>query len=136
MTTHSLCAIDTNILLYSLDETDKRKQKIAIQIIDKNPNISSQNLSEFINVLLYKWKIKKISCEYIVTQVLETCKFYPNSQIVYYNSFELIKKYDFQLFDAIVVASALEAGCDILYTEDMHHKLIVNKQLTLINPFL
>lgn len=59
MTTHSLCAIDTNILLYSLDETDKRKQKIAIQIIDKNPNISSQNLSEFINVLLYKWKIKK-----------------------------------------------------------------------------
>lgn len=31
---HSLCAINTNILLYSLDETDKRKQKIAIQIID------------------------------------------------------------------------------------------------------
>ncbi len=83
-----------------------------------------------------KWKIKKSSCEYLVTQILETCKFYSNSEAIYYNSFNLIKKYDFQLFDAIVVASALEAGCEVLYTEDMHHQLLVNEQLKIINPFL
>ena len=136
MITLNSSAIDTNILLYSLDETDVRKQKISIEIIDQNPYISSQNLSEFINVLLFKWKIKKSSCEYLVTQILETCKFYSNSEAIYYNSFNLIKKYDFQLFDAIVVASALEAGCEVLYTEDMHHQLFVNGQLKIINPFL
>ncbi len=52
MITLNSSAIDTNILLYSLDETDVRKQKIAIEIIDQNPYISSLNLSEFINVLL------------------------------------------------------------------------------------
>ncbi|GHT78585.1 hypothetical protein AGMMS50262_21380 [Bacteroidia bacterium] len=49
---------------------------------------------------------------------------------------KLIVKYDFQLFDSIIVASALEAGCDILYSEDMHHGLLVDKQVEIINPFL
>ena len=40
------------------------------------------------------------------------------------------------LRDSIVVASALEAGCDRLYTEDMQHGLIVENQLKIVNPFL
>jgi predicted nucleic acid-binding protein len=48
----------------------------------------------------------------------------------------LIDRYDFQLFDSIIVASALEAGCDILYSEDLQHGLTVEKQLKIINPFI
>lgn len=48
----------------------------------------------------------------------------------------LVKKYLFQLFDAVVVAAALEAGCEILYSEDMHHTLLVNGFLTITNPFI
>jgi predicted nucleic acid-binding protein len=47
----------------------------------------------------------------------------------------LVKKYQFQLFDAVIVASAIEGNCDILYSEDMHHGLLVDKNLTIINPF-
>jgi predicted nucleic acid-binding protein len=47
----------------------------------------------------------------------------------------LVKKYQFQLFDAIIVAVAIEGNCDILYSEDMHHGLVVDKALTIINPF-
>ena len=47
----------------------------------------------------------------------------------------LIDKYDFQIFDSIIVASALEANCEILYSEDMQHNLTVNNQLKIINPF-
>jgi predicted nucleic acid-binding protein len=48
----------------------------------------------------------------------------------------LVKKYNFQLFDSAIVAAALENDCAIFYSEDMHHGLIVEKSLTIINPFL
>ena len=47
----------------------------------------------------------------------------------------LVQRYDFQLFDSVIVASVLEAECDILYSEDLHHGLIVEDKLTILNPF-
>ena len=58
--------------------------------------------------------------------VLSTIKFAQN----------LIAKYDFQVFDGIIIASALEADCDILYSEDMHNGLIIENTLKIINPFI
>ncbi|HEX8019479.1 hypothetical protein [Mucilaginibacter sp.] len=40
-------AVDTNILLYALDDFYPQKQAEAIQIIADNPIFCSQNLSEF-----------------------------------------------------------------------------------------
>ena len=52
-------AIDTNILLYSISKNENRKLPIAANLIDENPIIFPQNLSEFINVLLNRWKYPK-----------------------------------------------------------------------------
>jgi predicted nucleic acid-binding protein len=49
---------------------------------------------------------------------------------------ELVVRYDFQVFDSIVIASALQAGCEILYSEDFQHYFVVENQLTIINPYL
>jgi predicted nucleic acid-binding protein len=49
---------------------------------------------------------------------------------------KIIVRYDLQLFDAVIVAAALQANCTILYTEDMHHGLVINETLTILNPFL
>ncbi len=49
--------------------------------------------------------------------------------------FTLIERYDFQFFDAIIVAGALQSNCTVLYSEDMHHELLVEKQLRILNPF-
>ncbi|GAB3936640.1 hypothetical protein GCM10028827_40020 [Mucilaginibacter myungsuensis] len=60
-----------------------------------------------------------------------------NSELKAYRLAEsLIRKYQFQMFDAIIVAFALEAGCTTLYSEDMQHGLLVEKQLKIINPFI
>jgi len=48
---------------------------------------------------------------------------------------EIMNKYDFQLFDSIIVATALESGCSILYSEDMNDGQIIDSQLEIINPF-
>jgi len=52
-------AIDTNILLYALDDFYPEKQNISIQIIADKPLFCSQSVSEFINVCLHKWKFAK-----------------------------------------------------------------------------
>jgi len=41
-----------------------------------------------------------------------------------------------QVFDAIIVASALETGCNILYSEDMQHNMKIDRKLSIVNPFL
>jgi predicted nucleic acid-binding protein len=52
------------------------------------------------------------------------------------NARKLTARYDFQLFDSIIVAGALEANCSILYSEDMQHGLLVENKLEIVNPFL
>ena len=47
----------------------------------------------------------------------------------------LAERYGFAVYDAMIVAAALIAGCTTLYTEDMRDGLLVEGQLTLVNPF-
>ena len=67
---------------------------------------------------------------------LENCQIQSVSLSTIKLAYHLIQRYDFQLFDSIIVASALEAECDILYSEDLHHGLIVEDKLTILNPFI
>jgi predicted nucleic acid-binding protein len=48
----------------------------------------------------------------------------------------MIDKYDFQIFDAIIIAAALEADCNILYSEDMQNGQIIENTLKIVNPFV
>ena len=43
--------------------------------------------------------------------------------------------YGFEIYDALVVAAALEAGCAMLYSEDFHHGQVIDSKLTVRNPF-
>lgn len=129
-------AVDTNILLYSIDLDSPEKMQRSINLVENKPAICSQNLSEFINVLLRRWKYPKDKIHLIVKEILNACLLNPTTNETYHRGFDLVSKYNFQIFDAIIVASALEAGCSILYTEDMQHDLIVENQLRITNPFL
>ncbi len=54
---------------------------------------------------------------------------------IFRNAIRLVEKYQLQMFDAIIVSSALEADCSILYSEDMQHNLLVENNLKIVNPF-
>ena len=47
----------------------------------------------------------------------------------------LAERYRFSVYDAMIVAAGLIAGCTTLWTEDMHNGLLVENQLQLVNPF-
>ncbi|MEX2568571.1 MAG: PIN domain-containing protein [Cyclobacteriaceae bacterium] len=129
-------AVDTNVMLYGIDLDAPDKLEIAVRLLDLAPVICSQNVSEFINVLLKRWKYPKEKIGMIITEVLNTCKLFPNTYSTYLNAVDLANKYQFQIFDAIIVAAALEAGCETLYSEDLQHKQVVEGKLTIINPFV
>ena len=44
------------------------------------------------------------------------------------------ERFDFSIYDGLIVASALEAGCGVLYTEDMQHGQKI-EELVINNPF-
>ena len=47
----------------------------------------------------------------------------------------LAEDHRLSFYDALIVAAAVEAGCDILYSEDMQHGRTIGG-LAIINPFL
>ena len=49
---------------------------------------------------------------------------------------ELKDKYNLQYYDALIIATALENHCNIIFSEDMQHNQIIENQLTIINPFI
>jgi predicted nucleic acid-binding protein len=128
-------AVDTNILLYAHYDDELVKTKIALKIINSMPLISSQVISEYMNVLKRQFKLSK---EAIMDICISNFNGFPFRSTTFETiklAKTLIKKYDFQLFDSVVIASALEANCSLLYSEDMHNGLIIEKRLKIVNPF-
>ena len=131
-----IIAIDTNILLYALNNADAEKQKNASSIISHRPMLSAQSLSETINVCRRRWKYKKGKQIDVARFVLANTQFEPIGGSTVELAHTLIARYDFQYFDSLIVAGALESNCTVLYSEDMQHNLLVEKQLRILNPFV
>jgi predicted nucleic acid-binding protein len=131
-----IIAVDTNVLVYLLDQPDSKKYQVAERLVNDQPMIASQTVSEFINVARRILKIPKIEVLQRCNIILEICPIIPLTNSILQSSERLIRQYDLQIFDAIIVASALEAGCGKLYTEDMQHGLVVENNLHIVNPFL
>ena len=132
----SKIAVDTNVLIFLYDEANAIRKEIAERIVLQTPVISSQVVSEFLNVTKRLLKIPKQDIVHKCIQLMENCLLENITLITIKNAEMLIGKYDFQLFDSLIVAAALQAGCTTLYSEDMQHGLVVEKSLTIINPFL
>jgi predicted nucleic acid-binding protein len=129
-------ALDTNILIYLYDDISSYKREIAEGLLENSPMISSLVTSEYLNVSKRLLKLPKLEVFEKCNRVFEFCEIKPVSQSTLNIAEELIKQYDFQIFDAIIVATSLQENCTILYSEDMHHNLIVENKLKIINPFL
>lgn len=131
--------IDTNLLVYSIlkDKNHIEKTNSTISLLkklnDKNVFISTQVLSELYSSLLkHKFddeniqeKLNLITQEMIVSSItLETVK----------SSWNLRNKYNYSYWDSLIVASALENDCTVLYSEDMHNSHNIENSLKITNP--
>ena len=131
-------ALDTNILIYWHSNDEPDKQKVAIDLLESHsyPVVSTQVLSEYINVVRRKLQLPKEEIMDICLRNIGICTLQPVRFSTLNYARNLLDHYDFQLFDSIIVASAIEAGCTILYSEDIHHGLLVENRMKIINPFV
>jgi predicted nucleic acid-binding protein len=104
-------------------------------LLDKTPVISSQVISEYLNVMQRRFKVEKRKLIKACAAWLQDCHIQPVTRSTIELAVFLIDRYDFQLFDGIIVANALEADCGILYSSDMQNGLIVEKRLKIVDPF-
>jgi predicted nucleic acid-binding protein len=130
----SKIALDTNIILYNHDE-DSRKRSVAQKLLMLRPVISAQVVSEYLNVMKRKFPIAKADLVLLCVAWMRLCEFCPIGATTLENAHRIILRYDLQIFDSIIVAAVLEAGCDILYSEDMQHNMKIDGTLTIVNPF-
>lgn len=128
--------LDTNILIYgySLDEPDK--QKCAIECVQSGDVwISTQVLNETINVLSRKFSLKYSQIRAVVAEFTEQFEIAIVSVTTVETALNLAERYQYSYFDSLIISSALEVGCKILYSEDLQHGQQIDNQLTIINPF-
>ena len=129
--------IDTNILLYAYS-TEKNKQEIAQNIINTNNNIyiSKQVINETINILIKKFKLNIKDIINVVKELEKEFIILDFDIQIQLNALKLKQNYNLQFYDALIVSTALKNSCTILYSEDMQDKLVIEKKLKIINPFL
>lgn len=63
-------------------------------------------------------------------------KVVPIDEQIHEQGLRLCERYGFSVYDGMIVAAALAAGCDRIWSEDMHNGLSVEGQLAICNPFL
>ena len=133
--TNNVCAVDTNVLLYLHDKSALGKRALAMDILSDNPIVSTQVISEFINVSRRQLSISKADILLYCAELLKGCEISSVTSITLLAASILVKRFDFQIFDSIIGASAIESGGNILYSEDMQHGMKVDN-LLILNPFV
>ncbi|WFR95965.1 PIN domain-containing protein [Rhizobium tumorigenes] len=134
MTTAATNFLDTNILIYAI--SDDRRAIQAQALLDLPFVVSGQTLNEFANVarkkLSMSWQDTSTAIEAIVS--ISTLVV-PVDEKVTLAALKLAPLYNLSFYDAAMIAAALQAGCKQYYSEDMQHGLVVEKHLTIVNPF-
>jgi len=52
------------------------------------------------------------------------------------HAWKIKTRYAFSCWDSLIIASAMESGCSVLYSEDLQHGQEIKKNLTIRNPFI
>ena len=127
--------LDSNVLIYAALQPDRRSDA-ARALLTRRGTISVQVLNEFANVARRKLHRPWPEIEQALTAVRTLCLPPLSLTIAIHESaLRLAAQAGYQLFDALIIASALEAGCDTLFSEDLQDGQIIETRLTIRNPF-
>ena len=132
--------IDTNVILYSKDARDERKQSIADELVYRGIRegtlvVSAQVLNEFYVTATQKLtpgmdredartvcrSLATVSCEPVTNETIAA-------------AWDVQDRFALSWWDSLIVASAISARCTRLMTEDLQDGLQVDG-LRVVNPF-
>lgn len=126
---------DTNVLIYAVAKDDPRSAR-AEELLDAGGMLSVQILNEFVSVarrkILMPWGevtealgAFEVLCPSPLPITIET----------HQAALKIAQKHGYNIYDALVVAAAAQAGCETLYSEDFQDGQKIDARLTIRNPF-
>ena len=127
--------LDTNVLIYALAKGDPRSIQ-AEELLATGGVISVQILNEFASVARRKMSMSwnevtdalgafRVLCPSPLPITIETHE----------AALRVAETYGYGIYDALVIAAALEVGCETLYSEDLHDGQTIDGRVTIRNPF-
>jgi predicted nucleic acid-binding protein len=130
--------IDTNIWVYAkfrFQEESKHKQaKELLSGTTGNIFVSTQVINEFYSVMM-KNNIADDFVQKTINQLLPEVELQLISLNTIKIAWQIKLRYQYSIYDSLIIASAIEAGCTILYSEDMQHNQLIEEKLRIIDPF-
>jgi predicted nucleic acid-binding protein len=127
--------LDTNIVVYALTRTDKRLR--AREVLRSVGFLSVQVLNEYANVARRKlgrdWEVISGDLASLRNAAGRITIISDESN---HEAERIAARYNVAFYDALMIAVALANGAKTLYSEDMQHGLVIDRKLTIINPFL
>ena len=129
--------VDSNIFIYAVTD-DPLKSEVARQSLlsDSEFHLSTQVLNEFISVCQRKKIITNDEIQQSIEGYLKDFQLHLLTDATIRLAMQLQTRYNLSYWDALIIASALEAECSILYSEDLQHDLVIDNQVTIRTPFL
>lgn len=125
---------DTTVLIYAVSRDDPGAE-IAEELLSRGGSISVQVLNEFAAVARRKLAMPWDEIAEALGAIRALCKpVVPLSTELHEEGLRLAARYGYHIYDALVLAAAIEADCDVLYSEDMQDRQRIGR-LTIHNPF-
>jgi predicted nucleic acid-binding protein len=126
---------DPNVLLYVASE-DAEKADRAEAAIAGGGAISVQVLNEIANVARRKMRMSWADTRAFLSTFRELLTVHPLTIETHETGVTLAERYNLAPYDAMIAASAIHAGCDMLLSEDMQHGMRLGNALRIVNPFV
>ena len=126
--------VDTNVLLYLLSK-DTKKADEAEAVLRAGGVISVQVLNEITNVARKKLGMPWPEINQFLALLRSFCAVEPLTVETHDRGRAVAERYGLSVYDAMIVAAALLAGCKVLCSEDMQNGIVVDEQLRVANPF-
>ncbi len=135
--------LDTNIFVYALLASEPRKKLRAVQLLEQalashTGCVSYQVIQEFANVSLRKFAqcFSVHECKQFIDAAMQPLNRVASSPELFEAALNLHDETRYSFYDCLVIAAALQAGANVLYTEDLQHNQLIDGRLRIVNPFL
>lgn len=126
--------LDTNVLIY-LASGDAAKADRAEQLLRDGGTISVQVLNEIANVARRRMGLSWAETHAFLSLLRGLLPVQAMTVDIHDTGLALAERHRLSIYDAMIVAAALHAECDVLWSEDMQDGLVIEGRLRIANPF-
>jgi predicted nucleic acid-binding protein len=130
--------LDTNLWVYLYAKDPPERYSQVRQIVTtqfEDIVISTQILGELYNVLTRKNLTIIPEAKAIILEMVTTFPVLEIDTAKVLQALDISTRYQYSYWDSLVIATALLADCQTLYSEDMHHQQVIENKTQILNPF-